>query len=112
MIGAGTWADQTVAISCTGEGEAFIRACAAHAVAVSIAAGQAPQAAAQASLARVLECGGDGGLILVTARGEVTMTFNTAGMKRASASSLRAAEVGVEGALRPARRLIEKRTTP
>lgn len=112
VIGAGTWADTTVAVSCTGEGEAFIRACAAHAVAGAIAGGQPPRAAAQAVLALVSDRGGDGGLILVTARGEVTMAFNTAGMKRAAVSNVRAAEVGVDGALQPARRLIEKRTLP
>ena len=30
IIGAGTWADQHIAVSCTGVGEAFIRTCAAH----------------------------------------------------------------------------------
>lgn len=111
VIGAGTWADDAVAVSCTGEGEAFLRACAAHAVARAVAAGQTPQSAADAVLAAVSERGGDGGLILVTAKGEVTMAFNTPGMKRASASSTRAAAVGVDGALRPARRFTEERST-
>ena len=47
LIGAGTWADARVAISCTGEGEAFIRTAAAHQVAVRLAAG-APLAQAAA----------------------------------------------------------------
>ena len=34
IIGAGTWADGVVAVSCTGVGEAFIRTVAAHSVAV------------------------------------------------------------------------------
>ena len=34
IIGAGTWADENVAVSCTGVGEAFIRTVAAHSVAV------------------------------------------------------------------------------
>jgi beta-aspartyl-peptidase (threonine type) len=110
VIGAGTWADEAVAVSCTGEGEAFIRACAAHSVAQAIAGGQPPQAAAQAVLASVVERGGEGGLIVVTANGLVTLAFNTPGMKRASASSSRPAEVGVDGPLKDARLLIKQRS--
>ena len=38
IIGAGTWADNRVAVSCTGVGEAFIRTCAAHEVATRVKA--------------------------------------------------------------------------
>lgn len=110
VIGAGTWADDTVAVSCTGEGEAFIRTCAARTVAASLAAGVSPRASVDAVLDRVKACGGDGGLILVTATGGVRMAFNTPGMKRASATSRQPAEVGVGETLRPARQLIEERT--
>ena len=33
IIGAGTWADDKIAVSCTGVGEAYIRTCAAHGLA-------------------------------------------------------------------------------
>ena len=35
IIGAGTWADESIAISCTGVGEAYIHACAAHRLAMT-----------------------------------------------------------------------------
>jgi isoaspartyl peptidase/L-asparaginase-like protein (Ntn-hydrolase superfamily) len=96
LIGAGVWADDRVAISCTGEGEAFIRACAAHDVAARLRyGGQTPDQATQAVLARVTEFGGDGGLIAITANGEVLTPFNTPGMKRAWVSAGAPAMVGV-----------------
>ncbi len=83
--GAGVWADDTVAVSCTGAGEMFIRA----AVAVQLAhrirfGGEALDAAADAALAEVAALGGEGGLIALTTRGEIVMSFNSAGMKRAA----------------------------
>jgi len=105
VIGAGTWADHDVAVSCTGQGEAFIRVCAAHTLALRVAGGDLAEAAAEAVLVSVAEAGGDGGLIMVTSQGEVTMAFNTPGMKRASVSSRHEARVGsIGGALRPALR--------
>ncbi len=82
--GAGVWADETVAVSCTGHGEMFIRA----AVAVQIAhrmrfGAEALQAAAQAALDEVRALSGDGGLIALSAEGEIAMPFNSNGMKRA-----------------------------
>lgn len=98
IIGAGVWADKAVAISCTGEGEAFIRTCAAHAVARAIACGETPDDAMAAILNAVAAAGGDGGLILVTAQGQIAMAFNSPGMKRASVSSTQPAQVGALGA--------------
>lgn len=96
LIGAGVWADDRVAISCTGQGEAFIRACAAHEAAARIRHGGAsPAEAAGAVLARVTALGGDGGLIAITAEGEIITPFNTPGMKRAWASAGAPAMVGV-----------------
>jgi len=105
VIGAGTWADEHAAISCTGEGEAFIRCGAAHALALRVKDGQRPASAAEEVLGEVAVCGGDGGLIMVCADGSVTMAFNTAGMKRASVSSRQPAMVGVVGG---AMRLVER----
>jgi L-asparaginase / beta-aspartyl-peptidase len=80
LIGAGTWADRNVAISCTGEGEAFIRAGAARLVAALADRGVTLDAAAEAALAAVAECGGTGGLIAVDANGNVTMPRSTGAM--------------------------------
>lgn len=98
VVGAGAWADRRVAVSCTGEGEAFIRAAAAHDLSARLHyGGQGLAAAADAVLGNVARQGGDGGLIAITADGEIVMPFNTDGMKRACASSSRPACVGSVG---------------
>lgn len=88
LIGAGTWADEQVAISCTGTGEYFIRAGGARDVAARMRyQGLGLRQAARAFLDEVGHLGGDGGLIAVTKTGEVSLLFNTPGMKRGSVSS-------------------------
>jgi L-asparaginase / beta-aspartyl-peptidase len=82
LIGAGTWADRRVAISCTGEGEAFIRSAAAHRVALAVQAGTTLADAAAQALAEVAAVDGVGGLIAVDADGGVAMPFTTAVMNR------------------------------
>ena len=83
--GAGVWADDRVAISCTGAGEMFIRAAVAAQVAHRMRfGGEAVAVAADAALAEVAALGGEGGLIALTAAGEVVMLYNSAGMKRAA----------------------------
>jgi beta-aspartyl-peptidase (threonine type) len=77
LIGAGTWADQRVAVSCTGDGEAFIRAGAARLLAAMAQQGVELPAAAQAVLDEVLVAGGRGGLIAVDADGEVVTPRST-----------------------------------
>ncbi|MDB5457281.1 MAG: asparaginase, partial [Caulobacter sp.] len=85
LIGAGAWADDTVAVSCTGQGEYFIRT----AVAVQIAhrmrfGGEGLESAAAAAIAGVAALGGDGGLIAVDREGKVSMPFASDGLKRAA----------------------------
>ena len=83
--GAGTWADDTVAVSCTGLGEYFIRTATAAQVAFRMRlAGQSLAAAADAALSEVKALGGDGGLIAVNAAGDIVMPYNSQGMKRAA----------------------------
>lgn len=83
IIGAATWADDRVAVSCTGQGEFFLRAAAAHDVAARMAyRGDALDDAAQGAIDAVGALGGDGGLIAVDRDGNVAMPFNSAGMKR------------------------------
>ena len=95
LIGAGTWADDRVAVSCTGLGEAFIRAAAAHDFAARVRYGGHTLAdAGKGVLDRVVELGGDGGLIAVGADGSITLPFNTDGMKRAFASHRSPPQVG------------------
>jgi L-asparaginase / beta-aspartyl-peptidase len=82
VIGAGTWADRQVAVSCTGHGEAFVRTGAARLVAALVAQGVSLQAAARTALDEVAGCAGHGGLIAVDARGRFTWPFSTAAMPR------------------------------
>jgi len=85
VIGAGTWADGTVAVSCTGQGEFFLRTAAAAQVAFRMALAQRSldQATAEV-LADIRGLGGEGGLIAVDAEGRIAMPFASEGMKRAA----------------------------
>jgi beta-aspartyl-peptidase (threonine type) len=82
VIGAGTWADSQVAVSCTGDGEAFIRAAAAHQLAMRVAAGQALAVAAETTLEDVRSLDGTGGLIVIDAGGSVALPFTSGAMNR------------------------------
>lgn len=99
VVGAGTWADRRLAVSCTGQGEAFIRSAAAHDLAARVQYARRPLTeAAEDVLRSVARCGGDGGLIAITAEGEIVMPFNSKGMKRAAVGSRTVACVGSIGA--------------
>jgi beta-aspartyl-peptidase (threonine type) len=84
LIGAGTWADQRVAVSATGWGEAFIRCAAAHDIAARVAHGGASlgEAAEAVVFGTLPALGGDGGVIAVDAQGRLALPFNTGGMYR------------------------------
>jgi beta-aspartyl-peptidase (threonine type) len=85
LVGAGNYAnDRTVAVSCTGMGEAFIRGMAAHDVSALIEyAGLDLRAAAyRVVMDKLPLLGGRGGLIAVDAQGRVALPFNTEGMYR------------------------------
>jgi L-asparaginase / beta-aspartyl-peptidase len=82
LIGAGTWADERVAVSCTGQGETFIRAGAARLVAALVERGETLESAAAAAMQAVARCGGTGGLIAVDAHGKVMTPLSTAAMPR------------------------------
>lgn len=85
LVGAGTYADdRTAAVSCTGWGEFFIRTLVAYDVTAQMAyQGAGLEQAAQASLAKALKLGGDGGLVAIDPRGNLALPFNTKGMARA-----------------------------
>ncbi|MDC8770954.1 isoaspartyl peptidase/L-asparaginase family protein [Roseateles albus] len=85
IIGAGCYAnDATVAVSCTGTGEAFMRACAAFDVSAQMAYLGLPvqQAADNVVKTKLPRLGGSGGLIAVAANGDVCFSFNSEGMYR------------------------------
>ena len=84
VIGAGTYANnQTCAVSCTGDGEYFIRVGVAHEVSALIEyRGMKLQEAAQMALDAVKKLGGTGGLIAIDKNGEIALSFNTNGMYR------------------------------
>ncbi|MDH4386330.1 MAG: isoaspartyl peptidase/L-asparaginase [Caulobacter sp.] len=87
LIGAGCWADQVAAVSCTGQGEYFIRVAAAAQLAHRMRfGGQSLAEAADAVLDQIRKLGGDGGLIAIGADGAVAMPYVSAGMKRAALS--------------------------
>ncbi len=86
LIGAGCWADKRLAVSCTGQGEYFIKA----AVAADISArmkylGEDIETAAKSSLADMGALGGYGGLIAIDANGKITTPYNSEGIRHAYA---------------------------
>ena len=91
IIGAGTYANnRTCAVSCTGDGEYFIRSVVAHDIsALMDYKGMSLKDAAQTALDKADKIGGKGGLIAIDRNGQITMPFNTAGMYRGS--------IGVDG---------------
>lgn len=78
--GLGTYADEHVAISCTGKGEAFMEAATAARLAAALHAGRELGEATQQALDDVARLDGDGGLIAVTARGQLVVAFNSPAM--------------------------------
>jgi L-asparaginase / beta-aspartyl-peptidase len=98
IIGSGTWADERVAISCTGQGEYFMRAAVAADVSARVRYGKQTLATACAgALADMASLGGDGGLIAVDAMGNVATPYNSEGMKRGIATQAGRLEVTTFG---------------
>ena len=86
IVGAGTYADNVCAVSGTGVGEQYIRYTIARRVAWLVESGQTPEQAAAHCLTDLLNPN-EGGLIAVSATGEVTAQWNTTSMPRAIADS-------------------------
>ncbi len=98
IIGAGTWADSAVAVTCTGEGEFFIRTAAAANVAYRMRFGGADTDAATAAvIAEIDRLGGHGGIIAAH-RGGVSIAFNTAGIQVAWVDERGECHAGVRNA--------------
>ena len=89
IIGAGTYCNnETAGISCTGWGEYYIRNVVAKTISdlmeyKNLSIGDASKIV----LDKVGKMGGDGGLIGLDKKGNVTMTFNTEGMYRGTVSA-------------------------
>lgn len=87
LIGSGTWADERVAVSCTGQGEFFIRSAAAADLSARIRYTRTDlQTAAACVMEDISVLGGQGGLIAIDRLGRVAMPYNTRTMKRGFAS--------------------------
>ena len=85
IIGAGTYANNEVGVSCTGWGEYFIKAIAAYDVAALMKYKQvSSQEAGKEVIKKIGEMGGDGGMIVLDKNGQASFPFNTAGMYRGS----------------------------
>lgn len=98
MVGAGNYANnKTCAISCTGSGEFFIRGVVAYDVACLMEhkGMSVTDASKEVINKRILELGGDGGLVAIDAKGNIAMPFNTEGMYRASKSSNGREEISI-----------------
>nr|WP_193987534.1 isoaspartyl peptidase/L-asparaginase [Lelliottia steviae] len=98
VIGAGTFAEnESCAVSATGHGEYFIR----YNVAADICArvkyqGKTIVEAGNEVIHDVLmPVGGTGGVIIIDAKGNISLPFNTAGMYRASKSNTSPTYVGI-----------------
>ena len=87
LIGPGTWADDDIAISCTGTGEHIIRAGGAISIACAFKSGVELDKAINDMLDEVRRLGGDAGIIAVTRDSAIATLYNSDGMKRASVST-------------------------
>lgn len=86
LVGAGCYANNaSVAVSCTGTGEVFIRALAAYDIAALMDYGglSLSEACERAVMEKLPALGGSGGLIAIDHEGNVALPFNSEGMYRA-----------------------------
>ena len=85
IIGAGTYADDSCAVSCTGHGEYFMLGVTAYDVAARMKyRGLSLLEAASETIDHLTKINGEGGLIAVDSLGNVTLPFNSDGMYRGS----------------------------
>ncbi len=95
LIGCGTYADDRVgAVSCTGIGEYLIRVTLARRVLDLMERGLTPHAAAEAGIAEVVRLGGEGGLIVTSASGELAWATSCERLSRAWVTADGAEESG------------------
>jgi L-asparaginase / beta-aspartyl-peptidase len=84
IIGGGTYANQRCAVSATGHGEYFIRNVVAHDICARMEYMNVSleRAASDVVMNRLVQQGGEGGIIAMDSRGNYTMPFNSSGMYR------------------------------
>jgi L-asparaginase / beta-aspartyl-peptidase len=85
IIGAGTYADnRSCGVSATGHGEYFIRAVVAYDICARMEHRGIglEQAGREVVMEKLVEMGGDGGVVALDRQGNVSMPFNTPGMYR------------------------------
>lgn len=83
IIGAGNYADDLCAVSCTGHGEYFMLRVTAYDVAARMKYKNISlEQAARETIDHLTSIGGEGGLISVDTYGNVTLPFNSEGMYR------------------------------
>lgn len=98
VIGAGTYAnDLSCAVSCTGQGEQFIRNTVARDVAALVEYRGLPVNEAAHTVIDGKLKPGDGGLIAVSRTGEIALVFNSAGMYRGAADAGGRFEIAIWG---------------
>ncbi|SNY76731.1 beta-aspartyl-peptidase [Enterobacter sp. CC120223-11] len=98
LPGAGCYANNaSVAVSCTGTGEVFIRALAAYDISALMEYSDLSlhDACERVVMEKLPALGGSGGLIAVDREGNVAMPFNSEGMYRAWASASDTPSVGI-----------------
>lgn len=86
LVGAGCYANNaSVAVSCTGTGEVFIRALAAYDIAALMDYGglSLSEACERVVMEKLPALGGSGGLIAIDHEGNAALPFNSEGMYRA-----------------------------
>lgn len=85
IIGAGTYADDVCAVSCTGHGEYFMLGVTAYDIAARMKyKGSSLEGSARETIERLTSIGGEGGLIAVDTQGNLVLPFNSEGMYRGS----------------------------
>ncbi len=85
VIGAGTWADDTVAVSGTGHGEFFVRCAVGHEISARMRHGGQSLAQAADAVVRdeLVRMQASGGVIAIDRDGCIALPFNCEGMYRA-----------------------------
>tara|TARA_B100000683_G_C12480844_1_gene551342 strand:- start:1036 stop:1965 length:930 start_codon:yes stop_codon:yes gene_type:complete len=97
LIGAGTYANnKTCAVSCTGDGEYFIRAVSAYEMSalMEYKGLNIKEAGQELIHKKMVDIGGEGGLIAMDCNGNYCLPFNSAGMYRGVKMSDEKAKVG------------------
>ncbi|WP_231490474.1 isoaspartyl peptidase/L-asparaginase family protein [Pedobacter sp. Leaf170] len=97
IIGSGTYCNnETAGISCTGWGEFYIRNVVAKTISDLMEyKGLSVDAASKIAIEKVGKMGGDGGLIALDKKGNMSMPFNTEGMYRGAITADGKIEVSI-----------------